>query len=130
MKYFNELLAINKKYIGEVANIRINNLEDVYQKLNKFYSKEFNLDEFIKLCIILFNMQIFYDGNSRTILEYFTNVIDNYGYSIDIAKATEGLIKLKGLFPVMYDINEELEDSEINKIKKYITIKPSGKGRK
>ena len=74
-------------------------------------------------------MQIFYDGNSRTILEYLTTVIDRYGYSIDTLKATEGLIKLKGLFPVMYDINEKLDESEIDKIKKFITRKQNRRGR-
>ena len=75
MNYFKELLIINKKYFPNGNNIRITNLEDVYLKLDEFYSKEFDLDKFIKLCIVLFNMQIFYDGNSRTIFEYLTIVL-------------------------------------------------------
>lgn len=129
MQYFNELLEINKKIISRNDNIRILDLEDVYSKLNEFYSKEFDLDKFIKLCIILFNMQIFYDGNSRTILTYLANVIDKYGYYIDTDKATEGLIKLKGLFPVMYDLKEELDDIELSKIKQFIYIKDNRKSR-
>lgn len=129
MQYFSELLEINKKIIPGNDNIRILDLEDVYSKLNDFYSKEFDLDEFIKLCIILFNMQIFYDGNSRTILTYLANVIDKYGYYIDTDKATEGLIKLKGLFPVMYDLNEDLDGNEIFIIKQFIYKKNNRKRR-
>ena len=129
MQYFNELLEINNKIISRNDNIRILDLEDVYSKLNEFYCKEFDLDKFIKLCIILFNMQIFYDGNSRTILTYLANVINKYGYYIDTDKATEGLIKLKGLFPVMYDLKEELDDIELSKIKQFIYIKDNRKSR-
>ena len=129
MQYFSELLEINKKIIPGNDNIRILDLEDVYSKLNDFYSKEFDLDEFIKLCIILFNMQIFYDGNSRTILTYLANVIDKHGYYIDTDKATEGLIKLKGLFPVMYDLNEDLDGNEIFIIKQFIYKKNNRKRR-
>lgn len=75
-------------------------------------------------------MQIFYDGNSRTILAYLTKVIDKYGYYIDADNATEGLIKLKGLFPVMYDLNEELDETEVLKLKQFIYPKNESKGRK
>ena len=130
MKNFNELLEINKKYFPDADNVRIDNLDEVYSKLDEFYSKEFNLDDFIKLCIQLFNMQIFFDGNSRTILTYLNMVIENNGYSFDIDKATNGLIKLKGLFPVMYDLSDELDYKDIEKIKKFIYIKENSKGRK
>ncbi len=127
MKYFNELLLINQKFIKEDNNIRIDNfeLEEVYKKLDDFYKKEFNLEDFIKLCVILFNMQIFYDGNARTFFSYLTKIIGEHGYFIDIDKATEGLIKLKGFFPVMYDLNEELDDNEIVRITQFISKKES-----
>jgi len=132
MNYFNEILEINKKIILEEDNIRLdkNEISEVCNKLDTFYSRQFNLDEFIKLCIVLFNMQIFYDGNSRTILAYLTKVIDKYGYYIDADNATEGLIKLKGLFPVMYDLNEELDETEVLKLKQFIYPKNESKGRK
>ena len=130
MQYFNELLDINKKYIKDDDNIRITDLEEVYFKLDEFYSKDFNIDEFIRLCIQLFNMQIFFDGNSRTILTYLIKVMNDNGYSFDIDRATNGLIKLKGLFPVMYDLDEDIDDSDILKIKQFIKAKEDSKGRK
>ena len=69
MKYFEELLNMNKELYPN-DNIRIKDLTEVYNMLDTFYSKPFNLDEFIKLCIKFFNMQIFYDGNLRTMLKY------------------------------------------------------------
>ena len=123
MQHFNELLKINKEIIFEEDNVRTEKLDEVYQMLDNFYSKEFDLDEFIKLCIILFNMQLFYDGNSRTIITYFIKVINNQEYKFDYAKATDGLIKLKQLFPIMYDLNEELDDYDIFKLKQYIHLK-------
>ena len=123
MDYFNELFEINRIITNDDNNVRIENLEEVYQLLDTFNKKAFNLDEFIKLCILLFNMQIFYDGNSRTILAYLVKVIDKNGYAIDIEAATKGLIKLKGLFPSMYDLNEELDYHEIEKIKENISKK-------
>lgn len=123
MNYFNELLEINRIITNDDNNVRIENLEEVYKLLDTFNKKPFNLDEFIKLCILLFNMQIFYDGNSRTILAYLVKLIDKNGYAIDIEAATKGLIKLKGLFPAMYDLNEELDYHEIEKIKENISKK-------
>lgn len=123
MEYFDQLVNINRIIIGEKNNIRIEKTDKICQILDNFYSNDFNLEEFIKLCIILFNMQIFYDGNSRTIVTYLISVLDRFGYNIDINNATADLIKLKGLFPVMYDLNEQLSDNEILKIKKYIKVK-------
>lgn len=123
MNYFNELLEINKIITNDDNNVRLDNLEEVYQLLDNFNERPFNLDEFIKLCILLFNMQIFYDGNSRTILTYLVKVIEKNGYTMNIETATKGLIKLKGLFPVMYDLTEELDYQEIKKIKENITKK-------
>ena len=113
MNYFNELLEINKIITNDDDNVRLENLEEVNKLLDTFYSRDFDLDEFIKLCILLFNMQIFYDGNSRTILAYLVKVIEKNGYTMNIEAATKGLIKLKGLFPAMYDLNEELDNNEL-----------------
>lgn len=125
MTYFNELTQINEFFTQEENNIRLDEekIQIVCNKLNTFYSSKFDLDEFIKLCILLFNMQIFYDGNSRTIIAYITKTLNDNGYCIDIQKATEGLILLKGFFPVMYDLDEELDEKDIHGIKKYIVKK-------
>ena len=108
MTYFNELIQINKIFIKEENNVRLDEeeIQKVCNKLNTFYSSAFNLDEFIKLCIVLFNMQIFYDGNSRTIITYITKILDDNGYCIDIEKA-------------------ELDEKDIHNIKKYIFKKES-----
>ncbi len=129
MEYFNELLEINRIITNDDNNVRLDNLEEVYKLLDNFNERPFDLDEFIKLCILLFNMQIFYDGNSRTILAYLVKVIEKNGYTMNIEAATKGLIKLKGLFPAMYDLNEELDNNEILRIKNYI-FKKESKGRK
>lgn len=125
MTYFDELIQINNFFMQEENNIRLyeEEIQIVCNKLNAFYSSEFNLDEFIKLCIILFNMQIFYDGNSRTIITYIAKILNDNGYCIDVQKATEELILLKGFFPVMYDLDEELDEKDINNIKKNIIKK-------
>ena len=129
MNYFNELLDINKKIMNDEDVVRITDLSDIYRLLDDFYSKNFNLDSFIKLCIKLFNIQIFYDGNTRTILAYIAKVIDKYGYSFDYERATEGLVILNGLFPVLYDLDEEINEKEVNKIKQFIDLKDKRKGR-
>ena len=133
MKYFDEILKINQNIMktNDNHNIRITNLNEVFKQLNDFYHQEFDIDEFIKLCIRLFNMQIFYDGNSRTMLNYLKIVLNRNGYDIDIKKATSGLIRLKAFFPVMYDLNEEISDNEIFKIKQFTKEKKeNSKGRK
>ena len=55
MDYFNELLEINRIITNDDNNVRIENLEGVYQLLDTFNRRPFDLDEFIKLCILLFN---------------------------------------------------------------------------
>lgn len=120
MNYFNELLEINKIITNDDNNVRIENLEEVYQLLDTFNRRPFNLDEFIKLCILLFNMQIFYDGNSRTIFTYLIRKLDEYGYNINVNNAKEELIELRRLFPTIYDLNEEINDKTILRIKKYV----------
>ena len=122
MKYFEEILAINKKYFPE-DNIRIDDLTKVYKLLETFYSKEFDLDEFLKLCTILFNMQIFFDGNSRTIINYMTQKLEENGYIYDLENATKNIIALKAIFPTMYDLNEPLDEAELENFKKYISVK-------
>lgn len=120
MNYFNELLEINKIITNDDDNVRLENLEGVYQLLDNFNERPFNLDEFIKLCILLFNMQIFYDGNSRTIFTYLIRKLDEYGYNINVNNAKEELIELRRLFPTIYDLNEEINDKTILRIKKYV----------
>lgn len=120
MNYFNELLEINKIITNDDNNVRIENLEEVYQLLDTFNRRPFDLDEFIKLCILLFNMQIFYDGNSRTIFTYLIRKLDEYGYNINVNNAKEELIELRRLFPTIYDLNEEINDKTILRIKKYV----------
>ena len=120
MDYFNELLEINRIITNDDNNVRIENLEEVYQLLDTFNRRPFNLDEFIKLCILLFNMQIFYDGNSRTIFTYLIRKLDEYGYNINVNNAKEELIELRRLFPTIYDLNEEINDKTILRIKKYV----------
>ena len=120
MNYFNELLEINKIITNDDDNVRLENLEGVYQLLDTFNRRPFNLDEFIKLCILLFNMQIFYDGNSRTIFTYLIRKLDEYGYNINVNNAKEELIELRRLFPTIYDLNEEINDKTILRIKKYV----------
>ena len=119
MKYFEEILAINKKYFPE-DNIRIDDLTKVYKLLETFYSKEFDLDEFLKLCTILFNMQIFFDGNSRTIINYMTQKLEENGYIYELENATKNIIALKAIFPTMYDLNEPLDEADLEKLKKNI----------
>lgn len=120
MDYFNELLEINRIITNDDNNVRLENLEGVYQLLDTFNRSPFNLDEFIKLCILLFNMQIFYDGNSRTIFTYLIRKLDEYGYNINVNNAKEELIELRRLFPTIYDLNEEINDKTILRIKKYV----------
>ncbi len=120
MNYFNELLEINKIITNDDNNVRLETLEGVYQLLDTFNRRPFDLDEFIKLCILLFNMQIFYDGNSRTIFTYLIRKLDEYGYNINVNNAKEELIELRRLFPTIYDLNEEINDKTILRIKKYV----------
>lgn len=126
MKYFEEILEINKEYFKE-DNIRITDLTQVYKLLDTFYSKEFDLDEFLNLCIILFNMQIFYDGNSRTITNYMIKKLEENGYIFELENATKGIIAMRAIFPVMYDLNGPLNRYDIDKLKKHIKIKAGAK---
>ena len=126
MKYFEELLNMNKE-IYPNDNIRIKDLTEVYNMLDTFYSKPFNLEEFIKLCIKFFNMQIFHDGNFRTILKYLYVIIDRNNYNMDIDKMIQEHQELRDIFPVMYDLNDEISDAEVHRITKYISKKESNK---
>ncbi len=126
MKHFEEILEIYKKYFPNV-DIRIKDLTEIYKLLDTFYSKDFDLDEFLKLCTILFNMQIFFDGNSRTIISYMNKKLEENGYTFDQENATKGIIALKAIFPIMYDLDEQLNEHELNKLKKYIDIKAGAK---
>ena len=130
MEYFKELIEINSRFIKEDNNIRIENLQEVYSTLDNFYSREFNLDEFIKLCIKLFNMQIFYDGNSRTVFTYFIEVLNKYNYQVDVNKIANEITELRNFFPIIYNLNETINDNMIFRIKKNIYPKSKGKGSK
>ena len=130
MEYFKELIEINSRFIKEDNNIRIENLQEAYSTLDNFYSREFDLDEFIKLCIKLFNMQIFYDGNSRTVFTYFIAVLNKYNYQVDVNKIANEITELRNFFPIIYNLNETINDNMIFRIKKNIYPKSKGKGSK
>ena len=126
MKYFEEIVEIYKKYFPNV-DIRIKDLTEVYKLLDTFYNKDFDLDEFLKLCTILFNMQIFYDGNSRTITSYMIKKLEENGYTFALEEAANEITELRVIFPTMYDLKEPLNSSNLNRLKKYIGIKVGAK---
>ncbi len=51
---------------------------------------------------------------------YLIRKLDEYGYNINVNNAKEELIELRRLFPTIYDLNEEINDKTILRIKKYV----------
>ncbi len=122
MEYFNELLNINKKIIETENNVILENLKRMYPRLEDFYNQDFNLEDFIKLCIRLFNAQIFKDGNSRTIYTYLSQGVEKNGYYIDFEKVKANFSNLRTFFPILYNLDEEITVNMVNRIKKYIHV--------
>lgn len=132
MDYFLDICKINESYNRHVPKIRIEDkdlLREIYSKLNKFYSKDFNLDNFLKLCIYLFNCQIFYDGNSRTIFEYMWDVLYRNGYDILYDDIVNNYKILRKFFPAIIDL-DDIDDDDLNQVKKYVFKMEEIRGKK
>lgn len=117
------LLQINKKYNQTSRHIRMGNFKNINNIMNEFYENGFVLEKFLNLCTYLFNLQIFTDGNSRTIFEYMKNILYQNNYDVDFASIQKEYPILRTYFPIMYDLNEKLDQLELLKMEKHIHIR-------
>lgn len=103
---FNDIYDLEYCKIKEsLSSEKRKEINEILKKLNLLYLK-FNIDVFCKLIYDLWRIQMFYDGNTRTILSFLK--IYNFGYRLNLNYDFEELIT---------------EDFFINKILKKLTLK-------
>ncbi len=120
------LSNINRKYNPTSNCFRIGDFNYINNLLDQFFEHKFDINEFLNICTLLFNTQIFTDGNSRTIFDYMKIILSENGYRIDIDKIKKDYAHARVYFPIMYDLNEKINEESIIKMKEYI-IKDSNK---
>lgn len=117
------LSSINQKYNKIVPSMRKITLEEENEAIAKIdeYTNDQTIDNLIRLCIYLINMQIYTDGNSRTIFEFLNIELKKWKYKIDIDLVRLNYKYLRNFFPTVFLFeNEEISVDDIDRIKRYI----------
>lgn len=121
MNYFKLLCDINSKYDHETPRIRYSQdrLEAIIDRLNRLDDEEFNLDKFLNLCVCIYNMQIFYDSNTRTMYDFIDIFLKKYNIIIDREKIIEKLNVYRAYFPPTYSMDDEVSQKKLDEMKEY-----------
>jgi prophage maintenance system killer protein len=124
MNYVNYLIEINKK-ICEKNNVRdMNSLEIISNAINAIdqNDKSTFLNSAMKISALIKLYQPFYDGNHRTAIIVFGDLLVQNGYEFDYESALSDMKNHKLNLPTLY--SEEDEITNISKFEKYILSYP------
>lgn len=124
MNYVNYLIEINKK-ICEKNNVRdMNSLEIISNAINAIdqNDKSTFLNSAMKISALIKLYQPFYDGNHRTAIIVFGDLLVQNGYEFDYEAALSDMKNHKLNLPTLY--SEEDEITNISKFEKYILSYP------
>lgn len=114
---------INKKLCGE------NNVRDldILNKISKYYNYALNdennfLCSSMKVAALIKLFQPFHDGNHRTAIILFSDLLNSKGYEFDLNSALLDMMEHKLNLPTLY--SEEDEITNVSKFEKYILNMP------
>jgi len=124
MDYFSELVSINKIVCGEESGVRKN--YDFQNDINTLVDKILNNNDndivyrCLNIASIIKLLQPFYDGNNRTALIYFGNLLEKNGYDFDYDSALYDMSKHKLTIPVIYNEDDKIGIKSVEVFDNYI----------
>lgn len=123
--YKQYIIETNKKICKDSKLRKDNYLDNISNFITIALTEQDNIiQNAIKVAAVIKLYQPFYDGNHRTALIIFSDILTQKGYTFDIEQALNDMNNHKLNIPTIYDETDSISDSYIQKYDKYILDKP------
>ena len=123
--YKQYIIETNKKICKDSKLRKDNYLDNISNFITIALTEQDNIiQNAIKVAAVIKLYQPFYDGNHRTALIIFSDILTQKGYTFDIEQALNDMNNHKLNIPTIYDETDSISDSYIQRYDKYILDKP------
>lgn len=123
--YKQYIIETNKKICKDSKLRKDNYLDNISNFITIALTEQNNIiQNAIKVAAVIKLYQPFYDGNHRTALIIFSDILTQKGYTFDIEQALNDMNNHKLNIPTIYDETDSISDSYIQRYDKYIIDKP------
>lgn len=123
--YKQYIIETNKKICKDSKLRKDNYLDNISNFITIALTEQDNIiQNAIKVAAVIKLYQPFYDGNHRTALIIFSDILTQKGYTFDIEQALNDMNNHKLNIPTIYDETDSISDSYIQRYDKYIIDKP------
>lgn len=123
--YKQYIIETNKKICKDSKLRKDNYLDNISNFITIALTEQNNIiQNAIKVAAVIKLYQPFYDGNHRTALIIFSDILTQKGYTFDIEQALNDMNNHKLNIPTIYDETDSISDSYIQRYDKYILDKP------
>ena len=123
--YKQYIIETNKKICKDSKLRKDNYLDNISNFITIALTEQENIiQNAIKVAAVIKLYQPFYDGNHRTALIIFSDILTQKGYTFDIEQALNDMNNHKLNIPTIYDETDSISDSYIQRYDKYIIDKP------
>ena len=123
--YKQYIIETNKKVCKDSKLRKNNYLDNISNFITIALTEQDNIiQNAIKAAAVIKLYQPFYDGNHRTALIIFSDILTQKGYTFDIEQALNDMNNHKLNIPTIYDETDSISDSYIQRYDKYIIDKP------
>ena len=123
--YKQYITETNKKICKDSKLRKDNYLDNISNFITIALTEQDNIiQNAIKVAAVIKLYQPFYDGNHRTALIIFSDILTQKGYTFDIEQALNDMNNHKLNIPTIYDETDSISDSYIQRYDKYIIDKP------
>lgn len=123
--YKQYIIETNKKICKDSKLRKDNYLDNISNFITIALTEQDNIiQNAIKVAAVIKLYQPFYDGNHRTALIIFSDILTQKGYTFDIEQALNDMNNHKLNIPTIYDETDSISDSYVQRYDKYIIDKP------
>lgn len=123
--YKQYIINTNKKICKNSQVRNYNYLNNISSSITKTLAEESNIiQNALQVAAIIKLYQPFYDGNHRTALIIFSDILTQKGYTFNIEQALIDMKNHKLNIPTIYTETDAISQIYIEKYNKYILDKP------
>ena len=123
--YKQYIIETNKKICKDSKLRKDNYLDNISNFITIALTEQNNIiQNAIKVAAVIKLYQPFYDGNHRTALIIFSDILTQKGYTFDIEQALNDMNNHKLNIPTICVETDSISDSYIKRYDKYILDKP------
>ena len=123
--YKQYIIDTNKKVCKDSQLRKINYLDNISNFISLALQEQENvIQNAIKVAAVIKLYQPFENGNHRTGLVIFSDILTQKGYTFNIEQALNDMQNHKLNIPTIYEETDSISDSYIERYNKYILEKP------